>query len=485
MTLQPQPCFAVGRHAAAQFRPLVPVPMTRPMPQHLRPRRLVQGAQEAGAAEAVARARPAEAEASRNIKAARRFAQLRRAQKLAAGASLAAALLAAGHLAVTVAGTSGLQWWKVRKGLPAGVIAISMFLSAAPLEYPALLWASAGAASACEASRHLDKGSSMRGLNFALLIAGLCSLFDGSALASQVLALQGSSQIFGAAAVAYICAISLANISSFSEVILGTRAAFSFGFPRSSNYTAKGWLPMLYSTAETFCVLEMFRSPLWRAGRLLVVVAALDKLRRLSGDAQALISTEAMELNRAVCVWAAASVIEASLLGSLSAMWARHLGTVGGSAVAAGLLSALLAAVPGALALFAGLAGWTRAVDAIASATKARPSFFRRRRTLGRYSVSELEGLYVQAVGTFYSVPGDKARKDKWDDFEYSCLKVRLQSAESTVLKLRRQEIWRQISGQEFSGEVVETLSEATTGPDDEGPEGADSSDASLPPSPS
>jgi len=228
------------------------------------------------------------------------------------------------------------------------------------------------------------------------------------------------------------------------EVWLGVRTIRSNGSqpvsPVSSETKEPSRLPWLYAAAEIVCLLAMLASPLWRAGRLLLVVAALDKLRNRANNPELLSDVEPLALNKSVCIWALASIVEAVALGGLSAAWARWLGTIGIGAAFVGLASTVLAAFPAAVVLAAGFRGYVEAVVSCSKAARVPARLTRRWERLSKYSSSDLEELYAKSVYSYYNESSGLV-----DDFEYHRLKVRLQTIDSEVLQWDRLELRRRL----------------------------------------
>ncbi|CAL1143815.1 unnamed protein product [Cladocopium goreaui] len=384
-----------------------------------------------------------------------RFVQLRRGQKAAAAAAFLASIAGLLHLVLRALSPHDARSWlfgRPRHQEAEGLVALSNFLSAHPIEFPGLLWASSAATGACEAAARVGCSGNYRTLYVSLMLAGLCYLFDESAVAQQIKALATpgpSSAVFFAAYLVYMGLDWLSNGVSISEVFVGLRSTRKFGFPRPWRPAKSRLLPKLYGIAEGMCLLEMSRSTLWRLGRLLPVLAALDELRRVSVDPHNLSSPEAAQLNKGAGFWAWASLLEAALLGVVCASWARHLGCGGASAVITGMLASLVAALPAAVVLAVTFYGWYRSDLALTELTKAKP--LHPPEQLGRYNLDLLEKCYTHGIANFYrsfyarsSASSAFQVPMELNDYEYYRLKVRLTTAGSPVVRLSRDDI-RQI----------------------------------------
>ncbi|CAJ1457625.1 unnamed protein product, partial [Effrenium voratum] len=94
-----------------------------------------------------------------------RFSQLRRGQKVAAGAALLAALAGLVHLVIRAMSGDTRPWFRrSRRRNAEALVALSSFLSAHPIEYPGLLWASSAATGACEAASRVGCSRNYRTL---------------------------------------------------------------------------------------------------------------------------------------------------------------------------------------------------------------------------------------------------------------------------------------------------------------------------------
>eukprot|EP00439_Symbiodinium_sp_Y106_P084132 s1614_g24.t4 len=537
-----------------------------------------------------------------------RLAQLRRGQKVASVAAFAASLLGLAHLVLYVFTPGSRPSWlgrSRRHGIEARV-ALSGFLSAHPLEFPGLLLASSAVTGACEAAAQVNCSRNYRSLYISLAIAGLCYIFDESAVAQQIRAVASTGTtgaLFIVAYVVYSCLDWLSNGISISEVFLGVRATRKLGLPqpwKAAEPSGVRLLPKLYAIAELMCLLEMGRpqrsvsnprassdstwvlepapteqvdrtsvhpevpelqrqvrqlelqlrtaaalpqcvahawmqlgarlcqrrrklakrgdhlwriieimpegtdadiriletaaswqlyafsirnakskylacceedgsqvevtvlrmprSTLWRLGRLLPVLAALDELRRISSRPEQLSSPEAAQLNKGVGFWAWSALLEAALLGVLCSSWARHLGYTGPGVAFSGLATAALAAAPACVVLAASFMGWSRSESALVELTRARPEQPWER--LGRYDLQKLEGLYVDGITKYYSEfydrPSSTGDVKKLNDCEYYRIKVRLKKAGSKVLRYCRADIQQLVcQAQETQESVV------------------------------
>ncbi|CAE7833609.1 unnamed protein product [Symbiodinium sp. CCMP2592] len=394
-----------------------------------------------------------------------RLAQLRRGQKVASVAAFAASLLGLAHLVLYVFTPSRPSWLgrSRRHGIEARV-ALSGFLSAHPLEFPGLLLASSAVTGACEAAAQVNCSRNYRSLYISLAIAGLCYIFDESAVAQQIRAVASTGTtgaLFIVAYVVYSCLDWLSNGISISEVFLGVRATRKLGLPqpwKAAKPSGVRLLPKLYAIAELMCLLEMGRSTLWRLGRLLPVLAALDELRRISSRPEQLSSPEAAQLNKGVGFWAWSALLEAALLGVLCSSWARHLGYTGPGVAFSGLATAALAAAPACVVLAASFMGWSRSESALVELTRARPEQPWER--LGRYDLQKLEGLYLDGITKYYSEfydrPSSTGAVKKLNDCEYYRIKVRLKKAGSKVLRYCRADIQKLVcQAQETQESVV------------------------------
>eukprot|EP00930_Biecheleria_cincta_P051615 TRINITY_DN36817_c0_g1_i1.p1 TRINITY_DN36817_c0_g1~~TRINITY_DN36817_c0_g1_i1.p1 ORF type:complete len:543 (-),score=84.48 TRINITY_DN36817_c0_g1_i1:8-1615(-) len=401
---------------------------------------------------AVSRAQVTENEGVR----ASRFAQLQGGLRLTAALAAIGSLAALVFLLRTIVLTSGTQipawqFWRSQNQGTKALVALSTFLSAHPLEYPGLLMASSFVAGACEAARRVGLSANYRSLYLALLLAGICSIFDTSALTQQTLALNSPGAfpvLFWLAFGGYVGAVWAGSVVHFSEAIVGGRAILSFGWPGALKGTRSSILSKLYALAEGLCVFEMLRSPLWRAGRLLLLVAALDELRRASANPEQLSSPESSRLNQAAGVWAWASLLEAALLGATCASWARRLGETGGSVAATGVISALVAALPAVAVLLACFTGWAKSEATLMKLSRASKRN-RRRRKLAQLDQSGLEILYIQALASHYDLsPSSSAvnfPEERLHDCDYFRLKYRLQQTGSGILGLGPEEIRKQV----------------------------------------
>ncbi|CAE7792555.1 unnamed protein product [Symbiodinium microadriaticum] len=187
-----------------------------------------------------------------------RLAQLRRGQKVASVAAFAASLLGLAHLVLYVFTPGSRPSWlgrSRRHGVEARV-ALSGFLSAHPLEFPGLLLASSAVTGACEAAAQVNCGRNYRSLYISLAIAGLCYIFDESAVAQQIRAVASTGTtgaLFIVAYVVYSCLDWLSNGISISEVFLGVRATRKLGLPqpwKAAEPNGVRLLPKLYAIAE-------------------------------------------------------------------------------------------------------------------------------------------------------------------------------------------------------------------------------------------
>ena len=385
------------------------------------------------------------------------FVQLRRGQKAAAVVAFLASMAGLVHLVLRALSPDPRSWFLGRPRHQAAetLVALSSFLSAHPVEFPGLLWASSAATGACEAAARVRCSRNYRTLYVSLMLAGLCYLFDESAVTQQIkaLAIPGASgTIFFAAYVVYMGLDWLSNGVSISEVVVGLRSTRKFGIPQPWRPAGSRLLPKLYGIAEGMCLLEMSRSTLWRLGRLLPVLAALDELRRVSANPESLSSPEAAQLNKGAGFWAWASIVEAALLGIVCASWARHLGCGGASVVVTGLVASVLAALPAAVVLAVTFYGWYRSDIALTELTKSKP--IHPPEQLGRYDLKLLEKCYLHGIanfyGGFYTRPLEAFQVPmQLNDYEYYRLKVRLAAAGSPVVRLKRDDINRQILAQE------------------------------------
>eukprot|EP00931_Biecheleriopsis_adriatica_P041766 TRINITY_DN23834_c0_g1_i2.p1 TRINITY_DN23834_c0_g1~~TRINITY_DN23834_c0_g1_i2.p1 ORF type:complete len:494 (+),score=102.07 TRINITY_DN23834_c0_g1_i2:56-1483(+) len=391
-------------------------------------------------------AAPTSLAAAKGVKASR-FAQLSRGLQLTAVAALFASVAGLVHLVTSLAAVQRRSWWMFWQSQQNAepLVALSTFLSAHPLEYPGLLFATGGVVRACEAARRVGFSKYYRSLYVSLTVAGLSSILDSSALTQQTLVLGklGSTGIlFWLSFAGYVAAVWLSGVVNFSEVIIGGRAFLGSGLPGTwKSARSSSLLPRLYAVAEAMCIFEVLRSPLWRAGRLLPVLAALDDLRRASAKPELLSSPEASQLTKAANFWASSSLLEAALLGTVCASWARQLGAAGVAAATTGLVAALVAALPAASVLLATFLGWSRSEAELHRLTKVRS---RRRRRLGRYDLRALETMYMKSLACFYegfypaAAISVVTEEDAIDDSEYYRLKVRLRRAGSGLLELDR-----------------------------------------------
>mmetsp|Transcript_13049 Transcript_13049/g.29784 ORF Transcript_13049/g.29784 Transcript_13049/m.29784 type:complete len:553 (+) Transcript_13049:47-1705(+) len=376
-----------------------------------------------------------------------RLENLRKGQKLASAAALTAMTLGLAHLVARILSPDTRLLWlhRPRRHGAETLVALSGFLSAHPLEYPGLLLASSAVTGACEAAARVNCSRNYRSLYIALLIAGLCYLFDESAVAQQLRAVASISAgaLFFPAYVVYVCLDWLSNGVSISEVFVGVRAARTLGVPqpwKPADPSKTRFLPKLYAVAEGMCLLEMGRSTLWRAGRLLPVLAALDELRRISSQPERLSSPEAALLNKGIGFWAWSALLEAALLGVVCSAWARQLGCIGAGAAITGLAASAVAAFPAAVVLAATFIGWSQSESALAKLTMSRSQ--EPPELIGRYSLQKLEDLYVDGIATFYDAFYKRhAGAKKLDNCAYYRIKVRLQAAGSKVVRYRRSDI--------------------------------------------
>jgi len=375
-----------------------------------------------------------------------RFVLLRQMQRIVAIVVGVAQILTLHHL-LTSLGSPWISSWVTGHRRPSVLIALSTFFAAGPIEYSAMFWVSSSIAGACQAAGNIGHGKFYRALYVTVCAGGLFALLDNSPLSSQMATI--GVGIFPGLPLAFFCSLELLCFTvCVTEIWVGLSATIWHGLPRFFRRSSTSKLSRLYILAEILCVFEMFRSPFWRSGRLLGIIATLDELRCVSTSALNLGSSETMELNRAVGIWALASLLEASILGVLSAAWATHFGAASISANSIGMLTALLAGFPALVTSCACTWGNQAAISALMSKAKSRRRRLRHRR-LGRLALTDLEDLYMNAVGHFYKV--EIMRNTKYsntaqlDDFEYCLLKIRLQKAKSTVLSLNRADIQKNL----------------------------------------
>lgn len=438
----------------------------------------------------------AEAEAPHH-RLARAFDSLAVGQHSAAIASGVAVAFVVVHFVICLFFGSHPAWFRRPR---AGLMGASEILAAHPLEFPALLWSSAGAAGACAAARRVNRMGRHRGLYAALAVSGVGALLDNTVVSQLTLfnlncmpatrTLAGFlSYLAPVANVGLLIASWGVGTVAFSEACLGIRGMFAHGLPGMPGKTAqgrsKGQLGRVYTAAVLLCILELFRSPFWRACRLLVIVAALEELRRASSRPLLLSQPEAAKLNRAVGMWAVAALAEAVFVGGVFSAWSRRFGSVGIQAAGLGLATTVATALPAGVALLATLLGWVRSIAAVAKKSGQRRP--RRRLQLGRYSRDELVKRYMWAVASHYkdSWQGEsapvKVRPDwKISDFEYARLQVRLQTIGATdVFEIRREEVKQYVMGDvaEESPQDEESEAPATYNM----PEGKDAENADCP----
>jgi len=342
--------------------------------------------------------------------------------------------------------------------------AVGAFFLARPFERAALLWTTGSVLGSCEAASRVKAGGRLRSMYIALIVAACFSLADPVlAPATEGVALRTlwslMAVLVGAADLACVAAASLA-IRFYKRPgppIEWQEVLFEKG------------RPLCYAIALACCAATLSGS-LWHFGRCVMIIAAMDELRRASRDPLQLVLDEAQELNRGVLVWAAVALVEAMIISGVVASMGSRLGYF-----KIGAFSLAFIGAP-AMALWAAWRGWIGGIEAI-SERRHQPvwqleQYFTWKR-LGAWHLEELEVLFLQQmqlggengfrgahnekingkqaaedVNNFIKVPDTIPMRK---EFFYR-LKVRLMTAESDVPKLqpaqvnaRLQEGFRQI----------------------------------------